>query len=93
MPDVEVDSLCRVPLEFPPGPVSVDLLHLAIDCTVVPMVAIPSGDGGTAQAPSYNWRVDDSTDPPSLEILGEYCAQVVRGKGRVDVLIGCTYHP
>jgi hypothetical protein len=33
--------------------------------------------------------IDRSTDPPTIELLGDQCDRVQNGVDRIDIIIGC----
>jgi hypothetical protein len=67
---------CR--LQLGSTPPSLDKLNVEVDGKLVPQ----SGANG--------WELDDSTDPPTIELLGETCEQVeTEGVQSVEVLFGC----
>lgn len=67
---------CRLQLDSqPPDPT---LINVKVDGTLVPQ----SGGNG--------WMLDDATDPPTIELLGDTCKQVEQaGAQSVEVLFGC----
>ena len=84
-----VDS-CRLQLAYTPPSWAPYLVTVAIDCEPVPRDEPPmSGAGGVGQGTAENWTIDDSTSPPTLEFLGDYCERVRRGVDRVDIVVGC----
>jgi hypothetical protein len=71
-----VITTCR--LQLGSKPPALDQLNVEVDGTLVPQ----SGPDG--------WRVDESTDPPTIELLGETCERVqTEGVQSVEVLFGC----
>lgn len=84
---------CRIQLVDKPPSWSVSLVNVAIDCKVVPggVDAPPdTGAAGSGAAPVQgNWYVDETTDPPTIQVLGTYCDQIEEGVDRVDIVIGC----
>ena len=83
---------CRIQMRETPPAFSVDLVNVAIDCKAIPggMAQPPDqGAAGAAPAPTGNWFVDTSTEPPTIEVLGTYCEQIESGVERVDVVVGC----
>ena len=67
---------CR--LQLGSTPPALDKLNVEVDGELVPQ----SGANG--------WRLDESTDPPTIELLGETCEQVENeGVQSVEVLFGC----
>jgi hypothetical protein len=83
---------CRIQLDYTPSSTSEWLVNVALDCKVVPQSGEPQGaagaGGGGGTAPVY-WQIDRSTDPPTIELLGDYCDKVQNGVDRIDIIIGC----
>jgi hypothetical protein len=69
-------TTCR--LQLGSEPPSLDKLNVKVDGELVPQ----SGPNG--------WSVDETTDPPTIELLGETCEKVeTEGVESVEVLFGC----
>jgi hypothetical protein len=67
---------CR--LQLGSVPPALDKLNVEVDGKLVPQ----SGPNG--------WKVDESTDPPTIELLGDTCEQVeTEGVESVEALFGC----
>ena len=63
--------------------------EIAIDCKLIQQSS-PSADGSAGAANAVeNWRVDDTTSPVTIELLGQYCDRVKAGVERVDVIVDC----
>jgi Mg-chelatase subunit ChlD len=84
---------CRTQLDYTPTSTNDWLVNVALDCKVVPQEAVnidgAAGAGGGSGTPAFNWIIDRSTDPPTIELLGEACDKVQKGVDRIDIIIGC----
>lgn len=77
---------CDFQLETtPPDP---EKVNVALDCT-----AVSRGDddaAGDAGGDTGAWTLDDTTDPPTVRLLGETCEEVqATGVERIDFIFGC----
>ncbi|MBN1612735.1 MAG: VWA domain-containing protein [Polyangiaceae bacterium] len=79
---------CRIQLDYTPASTSEWLVNVALDCKVVPQGG-EELDGAAGAGGDVNWEIDRSTDPPTIELLGDYCEKVQRGVERIDIIIGC----
>jgi hypothetical protein len=80
---------CRTQLDYTPTSTSEWLVNVALDCKVVPQGVEGAGGAGGAGGGGLNWMIDRSTDPPTIELLGDQCERVQNGVDRIDIIIGC----
>jgi hypothetical protein len=75
---------CDFQLETtPPDP---EKVNVALDCAVVSS-GDDSADGGSAEG---GWMLDDTTEPPTVRLLGDTCDDVQQtGVERIDFIFGC----
>lgn len=88
---------CKIQLSEDPASYDPWLIKVAVGCKLVPRsveLEDAAGQGGAAGAPATrvkeNWRVDATTSPVTIELLGDYCDRAQRGVSRVDVIVDCV---
>ena len=80
---------CQIQLAENPPLYDSWFVNVAIDCKLIQQSS-PSADGSAGAANAVeNWRVDDTTSPVTIELLGQYCDRVKAGVERVDVIVDC----
>ena len=77
----------RVQLVSTPSSWEAAFVEVTIDCRLIGRPELATGDG---DVPLGAYRVDDYTDPPTVEVLGEYCKQLRETGGRVDIITPCV---
>jgi hypothetical protein len=86
---------CEIQLSEQPASYSNWLVNVAIGCTLVPQSIdaddddSPAGSAGARAGAVENWRIDESTSPVTIQLLGDYCQRVERGVDRVDIIVNC----
>lgn len=87
---VSLVNSCRIQLSETPPSTSVWLVNVALDCSAIPQGGGTTGAAGAGgEEDPVNWFVDESTDPPTIEVQGTYCDRIKKGVDRIDIIVGC----
>lgn len=81
---------CEIQMSQMPPLADMEYLSVAIDCVLVPPESASTGAAGAGStAGTKNYEIDNSTVPPTVRLLGEYCEKVKKGVRAVDIVVGC----